>query len=87
VCAVLGQEGGEGHNHQVPGNGRSNGAAELLDVGAVAALLSCSVRSVWRLSDAGKMPTPVRVGRLVRWSHTALISWIGQGCPAVRVVT
>lgn len=57
---------------------------ELLDVRAVAALLGCSARHIYRLADAGKMPTPVRLGALVRWSRRAIDEWISQGCPAVR---
>jgi predicted DNA-binding transcriptional regulator AlpA len=40
--------------------------AALLDVRAVATLLDCSPRHVYRLADAGRMPAPVRIGALVR---------------------
>ncbi len=34
----------------------------------LAGLLSISVRSVWRLAAAGKLPEPVRLGRrIARW--------------------
>lgn len=56
----------------------------LIDVRAVAALLGCSPRHVYRISDAGKMPAPVRVGALVRWSRSTIDSWIAGGCHAVR---
>ena len=59
-------------------------AAQLLDVRAVAEMLGCSARHVYRLSDAGKMPTPVRLGSLVRWSSASIREWIDQGCPSVR---
>ena len=59
--------------------------AELLDVRAVANLLGgCSVRHVYRLADAAKMPPPVRLGSLVRWNRAALLDWLDSGCPAVR---
>jgi predicted DNA-binding transcriptional regulator AlpA len=58
--------------------------AALLDVRAVAALLACSVRNVYRLSDAGRMPLPVRLGGLVRWRGGALAEWIEAGCPDCR---
>ena len=54
----------------------------LLDVQAVARLLDCSARHVYRLADAGRMPRPVRIGTLVRWSRQAIESWIAAGCPA-----
>ena len=56
----------------------------LLDVEAVAQLLSCSTRHVYRLSDGGKMPRPLRLGTLVRWDRSAVESWISQGCPPMR---
>ena len=58
--------------------------AQLFDVAAVAEMLGCSQRHVYRLSDAGRMPAPVRLGSLVRWSAAAMREWIDQGCPSVR---
>jgi excisionase family DNA binding protein len=58
--------------------------AMLLDVEQVAAMLKCSTRHVYRLADAGKMPAPVRVGALVRWSRKSIEAWIGEGCPPCR---
>ena len=56
----------------------------LLDVRAVAALLGCSPRHVYRLSDAGEMPTPVHLGGLCRWCKAALVLWIADGCPPCK---
>jgi excisionase family DNA binding protein len=56
----------------------------LLDVRAVARLLACSTRHVYRLCDSGRMPPPIRVGALVRWQRQAISDWIAAGCPAVR---
>jgi excisionase family DNA binding protein len=58
--------------------------AALLDVRAVAQLLDCSPRHVYRLADAGRMPPPVRLGALVRWRRQELLDWLAAGCPAVR---
>ncbi len=58
--------------------------AALLDVGAVAAMLLCSVRHVYRLSDEGRMPQPVKLGSLVRWPRRAVEQWIAEGCPSCR---
>ena len=58
--------------------------AKMDDVQAVSELLSCSTRHVYRLSDAGKMPAPVKLGALVRWNRAGIEAWIAQGCPAVR---
>jgi excisionase family DNA binding protein len=59
-------------------------APQLLDVAAVAEMLGCSQRHIYRLSDAGRMPAPVKLGALVRWSAAAIGQWIDQGCPSVR---
>lgn len=56
----------------------------LLDVRAVAALLGCSPRTVYRLSDSGRMPRPLKVGALVRWRRSDVLAWIMDGCEAVR---
>jgi len=59
-------------------------AQALLDVRAVAALLDCSPRHVYRLADAGQMPPPVRLGALVRWRRQDLDDWMAAGCRPVR---
>lgn len=68
--------------------GKSHSAAErdsaMLDVQGVATLLGCSSRHVFRMSDMGRMPRPVKLGALVRWSRAAIVNWIGQGCPNCR---
>src|SRR5262249_33626787 len=51
-------------------------------VGDIAALLQASERHVWRLHDAGKMPSCIRLGRLVRWPKQLIDDWIDNGCPA-----
>lgn len=58
--------------------------AALLDVRAVARLLDCSPRHVYRLADAGRMPLPCRIGALVRWSKKSVLDWIDAGCPDQR---
>lgn len=60
----------------------------LLDVAAVAELLGISERGVWRFRDAGRIPAPVTLGRLVLWRQADLTAWVAAGCPdyAPRVV-
>lgn len=53
----------------------------LIDVRAVAALLDCSARHVYRLSDADRMPRPVKLGALVRWRRQELLDWLAASCP------
>lgn len=69
--------------------GRDSAPADsvLLDVQAVANVLGCSPRHVYRLADTGKMPRPVKIGALVRWSKATIESWIAEGCKPVRTAT
>ena len=56
----------------------------MLTVKAVAQLLACSTRHVYRLAEAGLMPRPVKLGALVRWPRGVVLAWIAQGCPSCR---
>ncbi len=58
--------------------------AGMLNVGDVAKMLRCSARTVYRLSDSGRMPRPVKLGALVRWPREQIEGWIGDGCPNCR---
>ena len=58
--------------------------AGMLNVGDVAKLLRCSTRTVYRLSDSGRMPRPVKLGALVRWPREQVQRWIADGCPSCR---
>lgn len=68
-------------------------STQLLDIHSVSELLGCSIRHVYRLSDAGKIPRPVKVGSLNRWRRvtgdpkTGIEDWIAAGCPSVRTLT
>ncbi len=53
----------------------------MLTVHDVARMLNCSVGTICRLADSGRMPRPVKLGGMVRWPREAVESWIGQGCP------
>ncbi len=53
----------------------------LLDIDQVAERLKCSTRHVSRLARSGRMPRPLKLGALVRWSPTAIDRWIANGCP------
>jgi len=56
----------------------------MCDVVAIAELLDCSSRHVRRLADAGSMPRPIRIGRLIRWRKSDVDQWIADGCPSCR---
>lgn len=56
----------------------------MLTVHDVARMLNCSARTVYRLTDSGRIPRPVKLGALVRWPREAVEQWIADGCPNVR---
>lgn len=56
----------------------------LLDVKAVAVMLDCSQRHIYRLADSGRMPRPLKLGALIRWRRTELLDWIADGCSSCR---
>lgn len=55
--------------------------AAMLTVHDVARMLNCSARTIYRLTDAGRMPRPVKLGALVRWPREQVEAWIADGCP------
>lgn len=59
-------------------------ATALVDVSQAAEMCCCSTRTIRRLSDAGLMPRPVKIGALVRWRQQQLLDWIEDGCQSVR---
>lgn len=65
------------------GTDRDTTSPALVDVQIVASMLDCSSRHVYRLTDAGRMPAPVRLGSLVRWRRVDVEAWIAAGCRAV----
>jgi len=47
----------------------------------VAELLGVSRAHVWRLHSSGRLPSPVRFGRAVRWDRQMLALWLAAGAP------
>ena len=62
-------------------------SATLFDVRQIAELLGCSSRHVQRLADAGRMPRPIHLGRLLRWQKAEIESWVVAGCPNCRLAS
>lgn len=56
----------------------------LLTVEEVARLIACSTRNVYRLADSGRIPRPMKIGGMVRWSAAAVDAWLADGCPDCR---
>jgi excisionase family DNA binding protein len=53
---------------------------QLMTADDVARLLRCSKRHIYRLTDSNRMPSPVRLGNLVRWRRNEIDRWINDGC-------
>ena len=54
---------------------------ELLAVADLARLLKVSTRTIWTWHSAGRLPSPVKVGRIVRWRAADVDAWLAAGCP------
>ncbi len=59
----------------------------MIDVKGVARMIGCSSRHVARLAEDGRLPPPVKIGRLVRWPRQTILDWISAGCPPMREAT
>jgi excisionase family DNA binding protein len=54
----------------------------LIDAQEVARRLGLSERTVWRLTAAGKLPNPIRIGgKTKRWRAEDIRAWVAAGCP------
>jgi len=52
----------------------------LGDAKAVSQVLGCSWRTVYRLADAGKIPSGHKLGALRRWDLSEIEAFIAGGC-------
>lgn len=57
---------------------------ELLTTKQAAGLLSIGERSLWRASNSGQAPRPIKIGGSVRYRKSDLLAWIADGCPDLR---
>lgn len=55
-----------------------------LDSAGCAARYNFSKRHWLRLVDAGRVPQPVRFGKLTRWPVRSLEAWEADDCPDLR---
>lgn len=51
-----------------------------ISAGELAEMLGVSLRQVWRLNAAGKLPKPIRLGGSVRWNRDEILKWFEAGC-------
>ena len=54
----------------------------LLTIQEMAAIMNCSVASVYTMKAYGRVPPPLRIGRLVRWDPREVQQWLDNRCPS-----
>lgn len=55
----------------------------MLTAEEITHVVNCSPRTVHRLADEGVLPSPVRIGGMLRWWRPDIEGWIERGCPKV----
>jgi len=57
-------------------------APKLIDAAELARLLSVSKPTIWRLREAGKLPSAIALtSQCIRWRADIVADWINAGCP------
>ena len=54
---------------------------QLLTAKQLGLMLALSQRTIFRLTAAGKLPRPIRIGGAVRWKLTDVTRWQDLNCP------
>ena len=54
---------------------------QLWNIKQLKMVTGLSERTLWRLSDSGKLPATIRIGKSCRWRRTDIEMWIRMGCP------
>lgn len=53
----------------------------FVTVEELAGMIPCTRRTVYNLIDSGRIPAPIKLGRMVRWPVSEIDRWISAGCP------
>jgi excisionase family DNA binding protein len=89
-AVVPANEAGQGKDVRLRASQNANFAGQkppedehlLINSKQAAKLLKVSERTLWRIQQTGEMPSPIRIGRAVRWNLEKLKKWVEEGCPA-----
>jgi excisionase family DNA binding protein len=73
--------GGAEGGHGVAGRGSAVDPL-LVSSQELAALLGVSVRHLAGLRSSGRLPSPIRLGRSIRWDREEITDWIAARCPS-----
>ena len=55
--------------------------SQLMTVKEVAACCNVSQSHIYRLTDRGAMPQPIKLGSASRYLKDEILDWINSGCP------
>lgn len=56
----------------------------LIDAEECARLAGMSVSSWHKQRSLGRVPKPIRIGRMVRWLRQEILDWLKDGCPVPK---
>ena len=59
--------------------------SRLLTVKEVASMCGVSPSHIYRLTDRGAIPKPVKLGSASRYRREEINHWIASGCPVSKV--
>lgn len=69
------------HHANLAGQKMPDDKGLLIDKKSAAKLLKLSDRTIWAMANEGRMPKPIKIGRLVRWGFEELQAWVNAGGP------
>ncbi len=58
--------------------------AATFSVQQLAKRLGVSVRTIHRMKDSGEIPTPIRLGRLLKWPIKLIDAWLDEQAANAR---
>ena len=64
--------------------GAAAGGRPLIGMEHLAELIGVSTQTLRRMTQSGKLPEPIRLGRLIRWKPQVIDDWIAAGCPPAK---
>jgi len=60
------------------------GQAIAVSAKHLAQMMGVSVRQIWRLNSAGRLPKPIHLGGSVRWNRGEILNWFEAQCPDLQ---